>query len=210
MIEEIGTTPKGLNIEVHESINVDPTSALRGYMTTYSGLKFYPIDPQPESITIEDIAHSLSLTCRWSGHITRFFSVAQHSIYVSEMVSSKNKLAALLHDSSEAYLGDMIRPIKYLPEMAIYKDIEKKATAAIAKKFGLETLEKNEEIHWADNLILALEAVNFRRPVPQFALDILEENKGAKELFFDSWEPEYAEKRFLRAFKEYQEPRKHF
>jgi sialic acid synthase SpsE len=86
-----------------------------------------------EKITIEDIAHALSNQCRFSGHVERFYSVAQHSVLVASF--SKNKLAGLLHDASEAYLVDVPRPIK--PEFPAYAEIEKNIMQVIAKKYDL-------------------------------------------------------------------------
>lgn len=54
------------------------------YMTTYTGLRFYPFHPRREDVRIEDIAHHLALTCRWSGAVREFYSVAQHSVLVAE------------------------------------------------------------------------------------------------------------------------------
>ena len=88
------------------------------FITTYSKLRFDPVDPDPESIKIEDIAHSLSLLCRANGHFKRFFSVAQHSLNCCREAkardySEKIQHACLLHDASEAYLSDITRPVKH-------------------------------------------------------------------------------------------------
>src|SRR5689334_10911717 len=83
----------------------------RGYnMTTFSGEPFWPLDPQPEDIRIVDIAHALSLQCRFNGHTKFHYSVAQHSLIMSFNVPLQFALEALLHDAAEAYIGDLIRP----------------------------------------------------------------------------------------------------
>lgn len=104
---------------------------------TSSGLYIDVFDPDPSTITIEDIAHSLSHQCRYGGHLPVFYSVAQHSIYCCEQVWGKeDKLAALLHDASEAYLLDIPRPIKHhLPD---YRSIEDNLMRVIAAKFDFE------------------------------------------------------------------------
>ncbi len=192
---------------MYEAVMADLDDSKLGYMTTFSGEKFYPMRPKAEAINIYDIAHALANTCRWSGHIKQFYSVAQHSYKVMEIVPQDHKLAALLHDASEAYLGDMIRPIKYLPEMAIYKEIEANATAAIAEAFGFETLEKSDEVDKADQIILAQEAIVLRTGMftwPQESLVKL--NSPLDFVFGEIWEPETAKAMFLRAFYELVKP----
>ena len=85
------------------------------WMQTFSGMKYYPHDPRPEDFKIEDIAHALSMLCRYNGQCQEFMSVGQHSVLMSYYVSKENALWALLHDASDAYMGDMIRPIKRGP-----------------------------------------------------------------------------------------------
>ncbi len=106
---------------------------MNDWIQTYTGEKFYPLRPDSSSISIVDIAHSLSLLCRFNGHCTRFYSVAEHSIHVSNHCS--DPLYGLLHDATEAYLSDVPRPIK--PELTGYKDIESLMMDAVVAKFGL-------------------------------------------------------------------------
>src|SRR5580704_6503205 len=82
------------------------------YLSTYTGKKFFPYDPRPEQICIEDIAHGLSMLCRFVGQCRFFFSVAEHSIAVARLLPTNLKLFGLLHDASEAYLADLPRPVK--------------------------------------------------------------------------------------------------
>lgn len=105
-----------------------------GFIRTYSGIAINVIDPEPDQIDIRDIAHSLSMQPRFAGHLPRLYSVAQHSIEVSNYVSPENRLAGLLHDAAEAYLLDIPSPIK--PFISNYKQIEGKVMKAIAEKFG--------------------------------------------------------------------------
>lgn len=102
------------------------------WIETFTGKRMYFLEPTPEMICIEDIAHALSNICRFGGHVTHFYSVAEHSVNVS--ILAENKLEGLLHDASEAYLVDIPKPIKaYLSN---YKDIETKLMEAIGLKFG--------------------------------------------------------------------------
>lgn len=108
------------------------------WIQTHTGRKFSLTNPQPEDIRIEDIAHALSLLCRFTGHTKEFYSVAQHSISVCQMANPENKLWGLLHDASEAYTGDLNRQIKSIPEIAaIWKPFEDQIQRAIAAHFNL-------------------------------------------------------------------------
>lgn len=106
------------------------------WIETASGKSFYFLNPDPDSIDIHDIAYSLSNLCRYTGHCSAFYSVAEHSVYVASLLPSHLRLAGLLHDASEAYLGDVNSPLKRL--LPDYKKIEQGVEEAIAQKFGLE------------------------------------------------------------------------
>jgi len=109
-------------------------------MYTISGRAIDPMNLKPEDIDIEDIAHATSMFCRYGGHVREFYSVAQHSVLLAGWVEAnvKPELApvALLHDASEGYVGDMIRPLKDLfPEYE--EKVEKQAIEAVFKRFNL-------------------------------------------------------------------------
>lgn len=87
-------------------------------MTTYSGRKFDPMQMTPGDVYIEDIAHALSLLCRGGGQLSYFYSVGQHSLNCAAEAkargwSERQQLACLLHDASEGYISDIIRPVRY-------------------------------------------------------------------------------------------------
>lgn len=106
------------------------------WIQTHSGRPYYPQDPQVSDIDIMDIAHALSKTCRFVGQCSRFYSVAEHSVHVSRLVPQEHQLAGLLHDATEAYLGDISRPLKLmLPQ---YREIESNNWFVIAAAFGLD------------------------------------------------------------------------
>lgn len=101
---------------------------------TVSGKYVNVFEPDPETICIEDIAHALSMQCRFGGHLPQFYSVAQHSIFCADLADADQKLAALLHDASEAYMLDIPKPIKL--KLANYGEIEDGLMKLIAAKFG--------------------------------------------------------------------------
>lgn len=136
---------------------VTPGSWERGdWMQTFSGGRFYPLSPRPEELEPVDIAHALSLLCRFGGHVDRFYSVAEHCVLMSRAVAPEYALAALLHDATEAYVVDVPRPLKR--QLPGYREIEEQVWFAIAHRFGLD-FELPAEVHEADNRIL----VNERR-----------------------------------------------
>ena len=125
------------------------------WIETYSGKKFNFLEPSADDIDIIDIAHSLSMQCRFTGHTVAFYSVAEHSTICSVLVSKEKALEALLHDASEAYLSDIAGPLK--PHIKGYKEIEDKLMKVIADKFDFEW-PLSYEVHEADRLQLKTEA----------------------------------------------------
>lgn len=125
-----------------------------------SGLYFHPFDPKPEEIEIEDIASALSKVCRFGGHCTKFYSVAQHSLEVEAHVTPFTpqwSRVALLHDATEAYVGDMVAPIKRHPDLMGYRELEHFLWKAIAERFGLPEVMP-PEVKDADQRMLATES----------------------------------------------------
>lgn len=130
---------------------------------TYTGKYLDVIDPDPTNICIEDIAHALSYTARWGGHSTHMLNVAQHSCQVAAYLEAKGRdkriiLQGLMHDASEAYLGDMPSPIKkHLPK---YQNIEYGLMTIIADKLQFDWPEF-EEVRHADKAILTAEKFHY-------------------------------------------------
>jgi 5'-deoxynucleotidase YfbR-like HD superfamily hydrolase len=145
------------------------------WIQTYTGQRFYLFSPRADEVVIEDIAFALAKICRFGGHSRVFYSVGQHSLVVDDLVArwwlnnpgkvspfqaARLRLAALLHDGSEAYIGDVVRPLKR--QLAAYKAIETQIQLAVMARFQIEDLMDEIEldtgvVKQADNLALALE-----------------------------------------------------
>jgi uncharacterized protein len=127
------------------------------WIQTYTGVIFYPLDPRPEEINIEDIAHSLSLQCRFAGHCREHYSVAQHSIIVAQNLPNELRLWGLLHDASEAYLVDLPRPIKRWCDMGrMYCEYEAALMRCVCERFNL-AFEEPAEVKRMDTVLLVTE-----------------------------------------------------
>lgn len=128
----------------------------KGWMEFYGGRKVNPWDIKEDDVDIKAIAHSLSLTCRYGGHCRIFYSVAEHSVRVAEIVEPKYQLAALLHDAGEAYLGDVIRPVKY--SLPVVQEADERAVKVVMDKFGVDFSEDvRKAVKEADNIVGATE-----------------------------------------------------
>jgi len=134
------------------------------WMQTVSGRQFWPIDPRPEDVHIEDIAHALSMMCRFGGHCDRFYSVAEHSVLLSWKVPQEDALWALLHDASEAYIADIVRPAKRF--INGYKEMEVRIMAAVCGAFNLPIIPP-PSVKRADTAILADEAAQIMGTKPK-------------------------------------------
>lgn len=164
------------------------------WMQTASGRKFWPMDPRPEDVFIEDIAHALSMMCRFGGHCLEFYSVAQHSVLISRHLPAPYKLWGLLHDASEAYVVDLPRPLKAsLPD---YKVAENLVMSAIAERFGLCPVMP-PEVKRADIAILADEVARLMAPPPE-PWDLQEPPLG---IDIRPWFPDRAKAEFMMAFR---------
>lgn len=173
------------------------TSWTRGdWMQTFTGRRFYPLDPRPDEIDPEDIAHALSLLCRYGGHVDRFYSVAEHCVLMSQAVPPEHALAALLHDATEAYVVDVPRPLKR--QLSDYRDIEEQVWFAIAFRYGLDfTLPQS--VKDADNRILLTErAALLSRAEPWHSLD----DYTPLPVQIEGWAPVRAEARYLARLEE--------
>ena len=180
------------------------------WLQTASGKALTLLDPKPEQIELYDVAHGLSNVCRFSGQCKIFYSVAQHSVLASHVITLLDgflklsaaerkalQLIALMHDSSEAFIADVPTPIKvHLP---FYKEVETKIMQAIATRFGLDfALFSHPLVHEVDAVMLATEKRDIMQPEPQPWIDLPKPFGGS--IF--PMDPKKAESDFLVTFLE--------
>lgn len=158
--------------------NLYATNSIR----TFTGIYINVFDPTTEMICIEDIAHALSHQCRFGGHLPEFYSVAQHCYLAATEALPEDKLQALMHDASEAYLLDIPRPIKQ--ELSNYKEIEGRLMSFIARKFQFD-YPMSDAVKDIDEglLVMEWECLMIRtRPA------------------FKCWKPQEAKNKFIEMF----------
>lgn len=162
--------------------------------------------PMFEQIHIEDIAHSLAYQCRFAGHTKKFYSVAEHSVILSHLTSPESRLWALFHDGAEAYMGDVIRPVRYaLPGL---EPIERKLLQVIAIRFMLDSSQPPMEVNQADGLLTLTELKDLLNGIPDPALDFKKVGDPGKEDFarfknidYHFLPPEGAERAFMYRYE---------
>lgn len=168
------------------------------WMQTVSGKVFWPIDPRPEELDINDIAHALGMMCRYGGHCNRFYSVAEHSVlmasYAEANLGTEIAQIALMHDATEAYLSDVIRPVK--AHLSNYREIENRLWLCIAERFGLPHAIP-DEVHHLDNCILRDEMEALHMP-PPMEWNIPNQRLG---VHITGWEPKFAGWAFLGMYQ---------
>jgi uncharacterized protein len=179
------------------------------FMRTYTGRCFWPLDPQAEDIDILDIAHHLALLNRFAGATAEPYSVAEHSLRVSQLVEKTvlerlgggritpmvrdAALWGLLHDATEAYLVDVPRPVKHSRGMAMYRLYEETLEKTIAQAFGL-AMPVPPVIKEADNILLATE----QRDLMKNARNSRGFERLPSTIFPMNWQD--AERMFLKRF----------
>lgn len=150
------------------------------WIQTYTGLKFFPTDPDANAFDVRDIARALSMQCRYVGHVDRFYSVAEHSVRISREAEKRMMLEhghaegsetvrrvaqwGLIHDASEAYLGDVSRPLKVQECMRGYREAEARLMEALRRWLDLPQGEP-QIIRALDTEILGTEARQLKDPV---------------------------------------------
>ncbi len=173
-----------------------PTGRTRAdCIQTFSGVRYYPATPSSEDVRIVDIAHHLSMLCRYTGACKKFYSVAEHSVLVSYCVPPELALVGLMHDAAEAYTNDISRPLKRsLPD---YRRIEHLNWLAIAEKFDLPE-RMPYEVHEADIAVLLTEQSVLMLP-RQWSQGV---DGEAADVEIRGLSPEQAEREFIQRYYE--------
>ena len=163
------------------------------WIQTYTGRCFWPLDPRPEDIFILDIAHSLSMQCRYNGHTKRFYSVAEHCVIISKLVPPEHALWGLLHDVAESYTSDIPRPLKR--NLQAWAPMEEKIMNAVCLRFGLQLWEP-PDVTDKDIAICTDERDMLMNPCDR-EWGLMKPSPGARGLIH-CYEPSNAERLFKR------------
>jgi hypothetical protein len=173
----------------------------KGWITTYSGGKFWPFVPRVGDVRIVDIAQGLGNLCRFTGQVTHYYSVSEHCIHVSRLVPERFALAGLLHDASEAYCNDVPSPLKHSGRMEEYVRAEEGVQRTILKAFGLPP-SIPDCVHEVDYALCAAEAMELQRPAPEWA----KARKAVRPERFHFYSPYVAGLAYMNRFDELTRP----
>lgn len=177
------------------------TDVTKAYIATFTGKKFFLLEPRIEDIDIRDIAHALAMQCRWTGHSRFHYSVAQHAYYCSFLGPENEAFHRLNHDDSEAYIGDMNRPLKHYTDAGTaYRKVEQPLQNLIYDAFGLSHIEPLS-VHAADNAMLYAE----KEQIMGYTFGEAQKwtpTEAPANITIEQWSPEKAETMFLNRFNE--------
>lgn len=165
-----------------------------------SGAQFNYNRPEESDVTLDDLASALSNICRFSGHLPCFYSVAQHLVNTSYLVPPEHAFDALMHDTAEAFTNDLPTPLKWA--LPIFKELEVKIEAAMAKKFGFN-YPYPPDVEIADTQMLILEKLYVKkddRPWPNY--EGIEVDHLVDKVDLKPWQPIRAKREFLERFEE--------
>lgn len=165
-----------------------------------SGAMFNYNKPEESNVTLDDLATALSNICRFSGHLPSFYSVAQHLVNTSRIVEADFAFDALMHDTAEAFTNDLPTPLKWA--LPVFKDLEVKIEAAMAKKFGFN-YPYPDPVKLADTQMLLLEKnyVKGDTNVWEYYKDVEFEHLRDK-VDLKGWQPSRAKREFIERFEE--------
>ena len=168
------------------------------WIQTVSGRMFDFEQCVPEDIYVEDIAHALSNTCRFGGHLRDFYSVAQHSVHVAER--AKNQKLGLMHDGSEAYIHDVTRPLKKLLGYT-YAHIENRIMQCVYKRYDVQfSMDDKQDLHIVDMRMLVTEAMQLHPKGIHSMWDVDVKEYPPYPLKLVPWPPRIAKENFLMLF----------
>lgn len=196
-------TPKAAPADPMVQLTVEDRARKGSWMQTHTGVSFYPLDPRAADINIEDVAHGLAMCCRYAGQCAQYYSVAEHCVMVSKHVHPTYAREGLLHDLSEAYLGDMIRPLKHTPEMEPFRKAEAAIEYQASVAFKLNTSQHcASNVKSVDDRIL-IDEINQLQHTPIAYLQRMDtRNITALGIRLKCWSPPRAKRRFMARFAE--------
>lgn len=173
-----------------------------GQFCTFRGHLIQVTNPKPEHIDILDIARALSGEGRYCNHVMKRISVAEHCCHIHDLVPTELRLQGLMHDATEAYLRDIPKPVKVLPEMAGYVQLEDRLWVHVAKRFGLP-VQLDPLIKRVDVAIRDLERrVVHGTILPTPVVEGVDFKSLEDRLFGWGWDQERAESEFLCRFQQ--------
>lgn len=176
----------------------DPDDLPAAVIMLSNGALFNLTCPDADDIDIHDIALSLSRICRFAGKTRDFYSVAEHCVHISRRVPPEAALAALLHDASEAYLGDVTRPLKAL--LPDYRRIERRVERAIEQAFGVDL---HLDCIKAQDIDMAIIEAHRLMPADKWYWGSAPDQPRQR---IECWHPDEARRRFLERFHELTAP----
>lgn len=174
------------------------------WISLLSGATFNYNKPEESNVTLNDIAYALSNVCRFSGHLPRFYSVAQHLVNASYIVPAEHSFTALMHDTAEAFTNDLPTPLKWA--LPIFKELEVKIEGAMSQKFGFQ-YPYPPEVKEADTIMLMLEKY-YVKECDQYWPTYSDEYPRSKveqylnKVDLTSWRPSIARNKFLTRYQE--------
>lgn len=162
----------------------------------HSGEYFDFEAPETSAFTIDDVAHGLSMTCRFAGQCRSFYSVAEHCVHASRHVAPEFAYDALMHDAAEAFIGDVSKPLKDL--LGDYRAIEHRIEAAVLARFGV-SFPMPAAVKEIDIVLLATEQRHLMRNRDDWAYT---RGRTPLEIELPCWSPSEAKAQFLARYAE--------
>lgn len=170
-----------------------------------SGLYFYPEDPRPEEFNIVDIAHKLAMQCRYGGGVTRFYSVAEHCVllarYAYTIGGKSFAREALLHDRAEAYVPDMMRPIKEKYTGDWFYPLERRIESVSAPVFRVPAIMSDEVRELDYRICIDEKAQAYHRNTAMDKDNAVEKEKEPLGIQLKFWSPSRAKHKFLKEWE---------
>lgn len=165
-----------------------------------SGAKMNYNKPEESDVTLDDLASALSNICRFSGHLPKFYSVAQHLVNTSRIVPVEFAFDALMHDTAEAFTNDLPTPLKWA--FPVFKQLEEKIEAAMADRFGFN-YPYDPAVKTADTIMLLLEKKYVKLDEREWPVyDGIEFEHMFDRVDLKPWQPIRAKREFLERFEE--------